>query len=151
LRRAVAVGLTLAAAIVALAVAFRPGGTDPTPVDVATAPIPAPAVAPDAGTPATPVADVSVRLRVGPDMPEARLAEVRQAVEAAGFAGVDLTAMPFAIERPRIEFYRPADRAAAEALAAALSPLTAGGLDLRDLGEAAPSAEPRRLDLWLDR
>lgn len=144
LRLAVVVGLALAAAIVAFAVAFRPESSVPAANAVAPSQdVAAPAAARE--TPgATPIADMAVRLRVGPAMPEDRIADLREAAAAAGFARIELTVMPFPVTRQRVEFYRPADRAAAEALAATL-----GSAEVRDLGDAAPSAEPRRLDAWI--
>lgn len=142
---AVITGLVLALAMVALALHFRPvpGVTDVPAARVETAALdPAPPAA------ATPVADAAVRLRFGPGLPEAERTVLREAVLASGFAAVDLSPLPFPVDRARIEYFRPADRPAAENLAAALQPL-AGEIDLRDLTETDGAAEPGRIDAWL--
>jgi hypothetical protein len=154
LRVAVALGLAVALAIVAAAVVLRPApaATGPAaPTALGSGPLPAARTADEAAPPSTPVAASRVWLRHGPDLPAARLASLAAAIEAAGYGGLELAPMPFPIDRPRVEFFHPADRAAAEALGRTLAALTGAPLDVRDLGEATLGAEPGRLDLWIDR
>ncbi len=147
-------GLIVAAALVVLALLLRPTaeGAAPAadaaavPTAVASAPAPDPVAA---ATATTPVAAVSVRLRLGPDPSDAYRDALRAAVELAGYAAVEVRSMPFPVERSRVQFYDPADRPAAEALARALAPLTGGLAEMRDLGPIAGPDEAGSLDAWL--
>lgn len=148
LRAAVAVGLLTAAAIVALAVAFRPASLDVPvepegPTALGSGPVPAQAPA------STAVAAASVRLRVDSDLSETRRAALSAAVDAAGYGGLEVAEVSSPIDRSRIEFFHPADEAAAEALARSLAPLTGGPVSVHDLSGVTLGAEPGRIDVWV--
>ena len=158
--RAVTLGLLAAAALVAAALYLRPAPTpwpgpeaEPTngaaPADAALGSGPLPDPADLAAVDATPVEAIAVRLRLGPDLPAALAEDIEAAARAAGYGAVETTEMPIPIDRARIEFFAPADRAAAEALARSLAPVTAGPLPLRDLSAAAGVGAPGRIDVWL--
>ena len=154
LRRGVIAGVVVAVAIVAAALLLRPTVDQGSPsldaaaipTSVESAPIPgtrAAAVAP------TPNAEISVRLRLGADSSQGYRDTLRAAVEAAGYGGVEIRAMPFPVDRSRVQFYDPADRPAAEALSRALVPVTGAPLELRDLGPIAGPDEAGSIDAWL--
>ncbi|MBP7000379.1 hypothetical protein [Amaricoccus sp.] len=153
LRAAVLVGLLTAAAIVALAVMFRPepaaevaADAAAVPTELGSGPVPAPAAA---GPAATAVAAAKVRLRVDPDMPEARRAALGAAIDTAGYGALEVSPTTAPIDRGRVEYFHPADEAAAEALARSLAPLTGGPLDVHDLSAITLGAEPGRIDVWV--
>lgn len=156
LRVAVAVGLVLAAGIVALAVAFRPSADlaatpEVAPADAPTAlgsgPVPAPA--PGRGVAATPAAAASVTLRVEAGVPQGRREALEAAILAAGYAGVAAGPVGAGVERGRIEYFHAADRDAAEGLARSLAPLTGQPLGVHDMSAVTLDAAPGRLDVWI--
>lgn len=152
LRAAVAVGLLTAVTIVALAVAFRPASLDvavepEVPTALGSGPVPAPAATP--APQSTAVAAASVRLRVDSELSETRRAALEAAVDAAGYGGLEVAEVSSPIDRSRIEFFHPADQAAAEALARSLAPLTGGPVAVHDLSGVTLGAEPGRIDVWV--
>lgn len=155
LRRGVVAGLIVAVALVVLALAMRPGVGDSAsapaaaavPTALGSAPVLAPATT--TGLVATPARDITVRLRLGPGFSDAYGASLRSAVDAGGYASVELRSMPYPVDRPRIQFYDPADRPAAEALARALAPLTGELVETRDLAPIARPDEAGSVDVWL--
>ncbi|MBP7242857.1 hypothetical protein [Amaricoccus sp.] len=150
LRAAVVVGLLTAVAIVALAVIFRPEsletGAAPaaTPTALGSGPVPAPAA-----EAASPVAAVSVRLRVDPDLSAPRRAALEAAVSAAGYGDLEASPTTAPIDRGRIEYFHAADKDAAEALARSLAPLTGGPTAVHDLSAVTLGAAPGRIDAWI--
>lgn len=152
LRAAVAVGLLTAAAIVALAVAFRPESLeiaaepDAVPTALGSGPVPAPGAEAAASTAA---ADVAVRLRIDPDLADGRRAAFEAATDAAGYGSLEVSPTTAPIDRGRIEYFHPADKDAAEALARSLAPLTGGPVAVHDLSAVTLGAEPGRIDAWI--
>lgn len=106
--------------------------------------------APIAGDPALD-AIASVRLRVGAELAAPRREALVAALRQIGIDDVRVETLEIAIAASRVGFYRAEDRAAAEALAAAMAPVVTGGaaIAVRDYGALAPSPEPGRLDLWV--
>lgn len=155
MRRAVALGLVLAAAIVALALVLRPAPAETSdlpspglsPTALGSGPVPDLTTAAD--VPSTSVADASVRLRFGTDAPAGQGETFAEAARAAGYQTVSLQEMPIPVSRSRIEFFSGADRQAAEALAEALAPIAGGTMEMRDLSTMAGSAEPGRIEAWI--
>jgi hypothetical protein len=151
LRAAVLVGLLTAVAIVALAVAFRPpqldgaATTDAVPTELGSGPVPAPSAQPEATT----TAATAVQLRVDADLPEARRAALEAAIDAAGYGALEVAPSASRIDRGRIEYFHPADKAAAEALARSLAPLTGGPIAVHDLSTVTLDAQPGRVDVWV--
>jgi hypothetical protein len=149
LRRAIAIGLILAAALVGAAIALRPAPEE-------SAALAAPQLAAAAGESLRvagvgPVAaaDVSILLRLDPGTPPERRDALDAAAEAAGYGLVEHTLMPLTVARSRIEYFASEDRAAAEALARALAPLTGGQLDARSLADVSGAGEAGRIDVWI--
>lgn len=153
--RAVVLGLAVAAAIVALALAVRPAaapagdeapaaatalGSGPTPLVVASA-------ATEAA--ATPVAQTRVRLRLSPGLSPDDVQAFAAAARAAGYAAVDPMTMPAEAPRSRIEYFAPADRAAAEALARALAPAAGELIETRNLADLAGPDSAGRIEAWI--
>lgn len=93
----------------------------------------------------------TVRLRIGPEVDDARRDELVAALKAAGIPEVVVEPLPFRIATSRIGYYRDADLAAAEALARVISPAVGGGatIGVRDYGELLSDPQPGRLDLWI--
>ena len=91
-----------------------------------------------------------VRLRIGPDFPAAREAEILAALEAAGISGVRVEALPFRVASSRVGYYRADDLAAAEALGRLVTPVLAEAIGVRDYGKLLADPEPGRLDLWVE-
>lgn len=155
LRRAILAGLLLAVGIVGLALFLRPAPGETTLAPEATevrryiGSGPAQAEGGAAAPASTPAADALVRLRLDPDLTAARRDALGAAARAAGYRAVKVLPMPVPIERSRIEYFAPADRAAAEALARALAPVTGGLVEMRDLGGVGGATEPGRIDAWL--
>jgi hypothetical protein len=111
---------------------------------------------PASDTAAAAVQDISsatLRLRIGPGLEPEREARIVQALEAAGHAEVEVERTGFQIAISRVGYYRPEDRAAAEALARDIGPALGedvpGGVAVRDYGNLLPDAQPGRLDLWV--
>jgi hypothetical protein len=147
LRLAVVIGVLAAAAIVALAVLFRPApaATRPEPpVALGSGPLPTPAAA--AARAVAPVATTGVRLRLGPDVTPQRRAAIAGALVAAGYPAPEAAPSEGAPGAPRVEIARAADRPAAEALARALAPLTGAPLPVR---EAAAGGAGGGIEVWL--
>lgn len=94
------------------------------------------------------VAAARVMIRIGPDMDERRRAEILAILSAAGFHTVEVQPVPFAVERPRLGYFRAADRTIAEALAGLISPV-AGKVAVRSYDDLLADPAPGRLDLWL--
>lgn len=136
---ALVVGLAIAAAIVAGAVYLRPSGT---PTALGSGPVPAQTRAD------TPVSDVSVRIRLPGNAPAPKIEALRGALSAAGFHRVDVETRNTPIEETRIDYFRPEDRAAAEALAEAVAPLVGGPLAAQAVSATGP-VSAGRVDLWM--
>ena len=163
----VAVGLALALAIVGAAVLFGPASS-PRPPEPATEPAPEPvpepapveapvAAAPEAVPPPQAAASVqaaeAIRLRVGPNLPEAERDAIAAALEGAGYGPVQVEVLPFPIAASRVGYYRAEDAAAAEALAAFVRGVVQGrGIELstRDYSRLLEDAAPGRLDIWIE-
>jgi hypothetical protein len=107
--------------------------------------------APVAPGPADPaLAAVSdVRLRIGPEFPDAERQTILEALEAAGITGVKVEALPFRIATSRVGYYRAADLPAAEAMVRLVSPVLAEEIGVRDYSQLLSDAAPGRLDLWV--
>lgn len=146
-------GLIFATATVTAAFLFRPDPAlvpDEQPPVAAIAPEPTPpSVAPP--EPQAALAAVGpVRLRIGPDFPAERRDSILAALAAAGLSAVQVEPLPFAVATSRVGYYRPGDRAAAEALSALVGPVAGvAEIGVRDYGELLTDAEPGRLDLWV--
>lgn len=144
---ALLVGFVIAAAIVAGAFYLRQ-----TPVEaqaaLGSAPIPD-----DQGlqVAATPISDVTVRLRLPMGVDADRTQALREALTGAGFARVDVSTLTQPIGAPRVEYTHPQDRAAAETLAEALAPLAAGGLAAAALPDQTGSGPVGHIDLWMEQ
>lgn len=165
----IGLGALAAVAIVVAAVMLRPGEATapPTAPEAATesggvtAPPSAEGSTADATSAAAPaphaVADPAlapvrtVRLRIGPDVDDARRDDLVAALKAAGVPEVVVEPLPFRIATSRIGYYRDADLAAAEALARVISPAIGEGatIGVRDYGELLSDPQPGRLDLWI--
>ncbi len=149
---AIALGLALAAAIVALALVFRPAPAataDAAPAALGAGPLPAAQSAERGAAASTPVSESAVRLRIGPDLSQERRDALRAALADAGYRTVDVLPMPVPFALGRVEYFNALDRAAAEALARGLAPLTRTLLEVRDLGSADGAATPGRLEVWI--
>lgn len=126
----------------------------PGPVEAASAPKAEGAAPPD---PDRRVADPAlvpvriVRLRIGPEVDDARRDSLVADLKDAGVPEVIVEPLPFRIATSRIGYYRDADLPAAQALARVISPgLGAGApIGVRDYGELLTDPEPGRLDLWV--
>lgn len=166
----VGLGALVAVAIVVAAVLFRPGDgpetADVTAEDAGASSVPvAPAVSAGqpAGQPAPaggdrpPVAAPAlatvqtVRLRIGPEITDARRDRLVAALTEAGLPNVVVEQLPFRIATSRIGYYRDEDLAAAQALAQVISPAVGEGapIGVRDYGELLSDPQPGRLDLWI--
>lgn len=161
-------GILFAAGCVGLAFLFQPAGPPPESGDAAgalEAPAAVPAEAPvESAAPAEaeamdpPPAETAalagisnVRLRTGTGLADAARDAVSAALGRAGIADVQVESLPFEVANSRVGYYRPEDKAAAEALAAWIAPILgrADPLPVRDYGQLLDSAEPGRLDLWI--
>ena len=149
-------GLVVAVALVVMAVMLRPSGDGgaeaagaSSEVPTAIGPGPAPAPAEAEATASTPVSEVTVRLRLGPDQPDSFRDALRAAIDASGYAAMEFREMPYPVDRPRIQYYAPSDQAAAEALSRTLAPVTGGPVEIRDLGEIAEAGQAGSIDAWL--
>ena len=93
----------------------------------------------------------TVRLRIGPEVDDARRDDLVAALRAAGLPEVVVEPLPFRIATSRIGYYRDTDLPAAEALARVISPAIGGGatIGVRDYGELLSDPQPGRLDLWI--
>jgi hypothetical protein len=107
------------------------------------------AALPAIGRAAVAGAEPSLTMRVSAETAQGRVDGLVAAIGAAGFA-VDVARVPFRIEATRIGYFHPDDRAAAEALRAALA---SGGpnaaAELRDYRGVLPAAAPGSLELWI--
>ena len=173
----VAFGVLVAAGVVVAAFLFRPAfdtasvapaepvasaaaveslpPPEPQPVpavpDQAAAEPPATAVPAAAAPAAAALAGVGVvRLRVGPEFPADRQAAILAALKGAGLGSVQVEPLPFKVATSRVGYYRPADVAAAEALARLITPVVGEGeVGVRDYSQLLDDADPGRLDLWV--
>jgi hypothetical protein len=140
-------GLLAAAAIVGAAVHLRPMLMPAAPAPPSDA---APAEPADG---AETVAEAGgTWLRLGPDVPVEREAEIVSALDAAGYGPVEVRRTGFRITASRIGFYRQEDRDAAEVLSRRILPILGDdqdGITVRDYGKLLPDAAPGRLDLWI--
>ena len=145
---ALLVGFVIAAAIVAGAVYLRQAAPAEPEAALGSAPVPA-----EQGlqVAATPTSDVTVRLRLPAGVDAARTQALREALTGAGFARVDVSTLSQPIGAPRVEYAHPQDRAAAETLAEALSPLAEGGLTAEALPDQTGSGPVGHIDLWMER
>lgn len=151
-------GVVFAATCVVVAFLFQPDPQGAPTVDVLGYPEAAPpepeALAADVPAAVPMVAalpdGLQVRVRVGPDFPDALEASIVAALESAGVDAVQVEPLPFPVSTSRVGYYRPEDRAAAEALAAAIGPTLSERVGTRDYGQLSPPPEPGRLDLWVD-
>jgi hypothetical protein len=120
--------------------------------------------APDARAPVEPGADDAarqadpdpalagvsdVRLRVGPEFPDARRQAIVAALNGAGIAEVQVEQLPFRIATSRVGYYRAEDLPLAEALVRLVAPVLEGEVGVRDYGRLLSDAQPGRLDLWV--
>ena len=144
---ALLVGFVIAAAIVAGAIYLRQAPVEPE-AALGSAPVPAEEALQVA---ATPISDVTVRLRLPAGVDAARTQALREALTGAGFARVDVSTLSQPIGAPRVEYAHPQDRAAAETLAEALSPLAEGGLTAEALPDQTGSGPVGHIDLWMER
>lgn len=144
---ALLVGFVIAAAIVAGAIYLRQAPVEPE-AALGSAPVPA-----EQGlqVAATPISDVTVRLRLPAGVDAARTQALREALTGAGFARVDVSTLTQPIGAPRVEYAHPQDHAAAETLAEALSPLAEGGLTAQALPDQTGSGPVGHIDLWMER
>ncbi len=135
-------GALAALGLVMAVVLTRPEvDTEPQPSGAATASVIPQAVA-------EPAAAVTVYLRVASGLGPAERQRIEAALAEAGYGAVVVQEMPFSISRSRVGYFREMDRAAAEALIAALRG-THDGVVLRDYSELIAEPEPGRLDLWI--
>ena len=170
----IAFGVVFAAGCVGLALLFQPESPTPEtvpapaaraapetvgeavespgaePMRAATAAAGEAAAAPAPG-PETLAGVTNVRLRTGTGFADAERDAVVSALAGAGLADVPVEALPFKVATSRVGYYRPDDRAAAEALAAFIAPVLglAAPLAVRDYGQLLEDAEAGRLDLWI--
>ncbi len=109
------------------------------------------AAAPGPGTAAALAGVANVRLRTGTGFPATERDAVVAALGQAGLADVQVEPLPFSVANARVGYYLPADKAAAEALAAFVAPVLGFGepLAVRDYGALLDDAAPGRLDLWV--
>jgi len=137
-------GALAAVVIVAIGILFalRPNA------EVQSTPVAAAAVieTPELSTSA--LAAVTVHLRVGAGLPTAERQRIQATLAKAGYSSVVVQQMPFSISRSRVGYFREADRAAAQALIAALRG-TNEIAELRDYSKLMSVPEPGRLDLWI--
>jgi hypothetical protein len=90
-----------------------------------------------------------VRLRVGPEFPDARRQAIVAALNGAGIAEVQVEQLPFRIATSRVGYYRAEDLPLAEALVRLVAPVLEGEVGVRDYGRLLSDAQPGRLDLWV--
>ena len=92
-----------------------------------------------------------VRLRIGPEVDDARRDSLVAALKGAGVPEVVVEPLPFRITTSRIGYYRDTDLPAAQASARVMSPNlgTGANIGVRDYGELLTDPEPGRLDLWV--
>lgn len=167
----IAFGLAFAGLCVGLAFVFQPSGTpsesqgaaptaasgiESAPAETTGAAPEASVTAGEAGTAPLPgpgaLAGVTnVRLRTGTGLADTVRDAVTAALGKAGLSDVQVESLPFAVATSRVGYYRPEDRALAEALAAYVGPVLGydGPLAVRDYGQLLDNAEPGRLDLWI--
>lgn len=163
----IGLGAVAAVGIVIAAVVLQPGSPEAAPEvtpevtaeSAAGTPGEDPGMAGEDSTAAAPqaVADPAlasvriVRLRIGPEVDDARRDGLVAALRAAGLPQVVVEPLPFRIATSRIGYYRDADLPAAEALARVISPAIGGSgtIGVRDYGELLSDPQPGRLDLWI--
>lgn len=138
----VAFGTLVAIGLVVLAFVLRPAPAEVTGA-IAGAEV---AIAELAGP--SRVAGGPVQIRVGPDLSEARLAEIVAALVEAGFSDIEVETLPVAITQSRVGFNQPDDRFAAETLVRLIAPVVPQ-VAIRDYGTRLTDAEPGELDLWV--
>jgi hypothetical protein len=92
-----------------------------------------------------------VRLRAPGVLAPERRDSIVAALMSGGVARVEMEALAFTVETPRVGYYVALDRASAEALAQLVAPLLTPGRELpvRDYGKLVDEPEPGRLDLWV--
>lgn len=144
---ALVVGFVIAAAIVAGAVYLRPApGDAPAMTALGSGPTPD---AQASQVAATPVSDVTVRLRLPAGVDAARPQALRDALAAAGFARVEVSTLTQPIGAARVDYAHPEDRAAAETLAQALAPLAGGALAAEALPGSTDAGPVGHVNLWI--
>jgi hypothetical protein len=146
--KAAAISLSLGAAAGVVIIAWAAVLLLRPDVEVQPTPVAAAAVVgtPEALQPAS--ALLTVHLRVSAGLQTAERQRIQAALAKAGYGTVVVQQMPFSISRSRVGYFREADRAAAEALIAALRG-THEVLELRDYSKYMSVPEPGRLDLWV--